>query len=89
MAIELWITDRNLTLVGDPLVGWRSLTCEQRLREPGSGTVTLTAHPEVMSQLQPGNRLVVVRDRQIWMAGPSRSPRSTSGTSSRTPPRAP
>ncbi|MCR8943956.1 siphovirus ReqiPepy6 Gp37-like family protein [Streptomyces sp. OUCMDZ-4982] len=74
MAIELWITDRNLTLVGDPLVGWRSLTCEQRLREPGSGTVTLTAHPEVMAQLQPGNRLVVVRDREIWMAGPLEVP---------------
>ncbi len=74
MAIELWITDRNLSLQGDPLVGWRSLTCEQRLREPGSGTVTLTAHPEVMSQLQPGNRLVVVRDRQIWMAGPLEVP---------------
>ncbi|EYT84016.1 hypothetical protein CF54_03970 [Streptomyces sp. Tu 6176] len=74
MAIDLWITDQNLTVQGDPLAGWRDLTATQKHREPGSGTVTLTAYPEVMAQLRPGNRLVVVRDRQIWMAGPMEVP---------------
>lgn len=74
MAIDLWITDRDLVVQGDPLAGWRDLTAQQHHREPGSGTVTLTAYPDVMAQLQPGNRLVVVRDRQIWMAGPMEIP---------------
>ncbi|MFD7111500.1 siphovirus ReqiPepy6 Gp37-like family protein [Streptomyces microflavus] len=74
MAIDLWITNRNLVVQGDPLTGWRGLSVEQRLREPGSGVVTLTAYPHVMAQLQPGNRLAVVRDREIWMAGPLEVP---------------
>ncbi|MFD9952480.1 Gp37-like protein [[Kitasatospora] papulosa] len=74
MAIELWITDGDLVVQGDPLTGWRGLSAEQRYREPGTGSVTLTAYPSVMQQLQPGNRLVVVRDRQIWMSGPLEAP---------------
>ncbi|MEU8704213.1 hypothetical protein [Streptomyces sp. NPDC048565] len=74
MTIELWITDRNLAVQGDPLTGWRGLSAEQRYREPGAGTVTVTAYPDVMAQLQPGNRLVVVRDQQIWMSGPLEVP---------------
>ncbi|AGK78641.1 hypothetical protein SFUL_3723 [Streptomyces microflavus DSM 40593] len=78
MAIDLWITDRHLVVQGDPLTGWRGLSVEQRLREPGSGVVTLTAYPHVMAQLQPGNRLAVVRDREIWMAGPLEVPQDYS-----------
>ncbi|MFJ3826244.1 siphovirus ReqiPepy6 Gp37-like family protein [Streptomyces nodosus] len=76
MAIELWITDRDLVVQGDPLTGWRDLSAEQRFREPGAGSVTLTAYPEVVEQLQPGNRLVVVRDHQIWMGGPMEMPQA-------------
>ncbi|MEU4920176.1 siphovirus ReqiPepy6 Gp37-like family protein [Streptomyces parvus] len=74
MAIELLVTDGALAVQGDPLAGWRALTAEQRYNEPGAGSVTLTAYPEVMAQLQPGNRLVVIRDRAVWMAGPIEVP---------------
>ncbi|WP_435296510.1 siphovirus ReqiPepy6 Gp37-like family protein [Streptomyces sp. YPW6] len=74
MAIELLVTNSALVVQGDPLAGWRALTAEQRFNEPASGSVRLTAYPEVMAQLQPGNRLVVVRDRQVWMAGPLEVP---------------
>lgn len=70
MAIQLLVTDEALTVQGDPLVDWTSLDCTLKFNEPGSGTVDLIAHPYVMAQLQPGNRLVVVRDGAIWMAGP-------------------
>ncbi|MBK3561082.1 siphovirus ReqiPepy6 Gp37-like family protein [Streptomyces sp. MBT56] len=74
MAIELLVTNSALVVQGDPLAGWRALTAEQRYNEPGSGSVKLTAYPEVMAQLQPGNRLVVIRDRAVWMAGPLEVP---------------
>jgi hypothetical protein len=70
LAIQLLVTDQDLTVQGDPLADWTSLDVTVRFNEPGSGTVTLVAHPYVMEQLQPGNRLVVIRDRSIWMAGP-------------------
>ncbi|MGW1437213.1 siphovirus ReqiPepy6 Gp37-like family protein [Streptomyces griseus] len=74
MAIELLVTNSALAVQGDPLAGWRALTAELRYNEPAAGSVTLTAYPEVMAQLQPGNRLVVIRDRVIWMSGPLEVP---------------
>ncbi|MGW4728842.1 siphovirus ReqiPepy6 Gp37-like family protein [Streptomyces shenzhenensis] len=74
MAITLLITDRNLTVQGDPLTGWTSLDVTTKFNEPAAGTITLPAHPAIMEQLQPGNRLVVVRDGQIWTAGPMEEP---------------
>ncbi|EPD63184.1 siphovirus ReqiPepy6 Gp37-like family protein [Streptomyces sp. HGB0020] len=74
MAVQLLITDKDLAVQGDPLTGWRDLDATLKFNEPGSGTVTLTAYPDVMAQLQPGNRLLVIRDGQIWMAGPMEVP---------------
>ncbi|MBD0837364.1 siphovirus ReqiPepy6 Gp37-like family protein [Streptomyces sp. TRM68416] len=70
MTIQLLVTDENLTVQGDPLADWTSLDATMRFNEPGSGSVDLVAHPYVIAQLQPGNRLVVIRDDDIWMAGP-------------------
>jgi hypothetical protein len=74
VAVQLLITDKDLVVQGDPLTGWRDLDATLKFNEPGSGSVTLTAYPDVMAQLQPGNRLVVIRDGQIWMAGPMEVP---------------
>ncbi|MGW5122960.1 siphovirus ReqiPepy6 Gp37-like family protein [Streptomyces sp. NPDC004069] len=74
MAPQLLITDRNLVVQGDPLTGWRDLDATVKFNEPGSGSVTLTAYPEVMAQLQPGNRLEVIRDNGYWMGGPMEIP---------------
>lgn len=76
--IQLLITDENLAVQGDPLTGWTSLDCTLRFNEPASGTVELPAHPEVMAQLEPGNRLVVIRDGSIWCAGPMEMPQDYS-----------
>lgn len=72
--IQLLITDKNLVAQGDPLDGWSDLSSTLNFNEPASGTVTLPAYPEVMEQLQPGNRLVVMRDGDIWSAGPLEIP---------------
>lgn len=74
MTIHLLITDENLVIQGDPLAGWTNLDASLRFNEPASGTVDLVAHPEVMAQLQPGNRLVVIRDGEVWSAGPLEIP---------------
>lgn len=76
MAITLLVTDKNLVPQGDPLNGWTDLACELNFNEPAAGTVTLPAHPEVVEQLQPGNRLVVIRDSEVWCAGPMESPQA-------------
>lgn len=74
MAVQLLITDRDLVVQGDPLTGWRDLDATVRFNEPGSGSVTLTAYPDVLAQLQPGNRLEVIRDGAYWMGGPMEIP---------------
>ncbi|CAL9665266.1 hypothetical protein SUDANB145_07405 (plasmid) [Streptomyces sp. enrichment culture] len=74
MAIQLLVTDRNLTFLGDPITGWTKLSCDRNFNVPASGSVELPARPEIMSLLQPGNRLVVLRDQGIWCAGPMEEP---------------
>lgn len=74
MSIQLLVTNGALAVQGDPLVDWTNLDATVRFNEPGSGTVTLPAHPSTMAQLQPGNRLVVIRDGEVWMAGPLEVP---------------
>ena len=74
MAVQLLITDRNLVVQGDPLDGWTNLDATKRWNEPASGSVQLPARPEIMAQLQPGARLVVIRDRAVWLAGPLEIP---------------
>ncbi|MDX2681112.1 siphovirus ReqiPepy6 Gp37-like family protein [Streptomyces soliscabiei] len=74
MTIQLLVTDEDLVVQGDPLADWTSVDVTLKFNEPGSGTVDLVAHPYVMAQLQPGNRLAVIRDGAIWMAGPLEIP---------------
>lgn len=78
MAIRLLVTDQALTVQGDPLADWTNLDVTVRFNEPASGSVDLVAHPYVMEQLQPGNRLVVIRDNAIWCSGPMEIPQDFS-----------
>ncbi|MCU8589917.1 siphovirus ReqiPepy6 Gp37-like family protein [Streptomyces sp. A13(2022)] len=89
MAIQLLVTDEDLVPQGDPLAVWGDLDVTTRFNEPASGSVALPAYPEVMEQLQPGNRLAVIRDRSIWCAGPMEIPQDFSygvGTDGEAPP---
>ncbi|MFD5220324.1 siphovirus ReqiPepy6 Gp37-like family protein [Streptomyces tendae] len=74
MTVQLLVTDRNLNFIGDPITGWTKLACDLNFNAPASGSVQLPARPEVMELLQPGNRMVVLRDGEIWCAGPMEEP---------------
>ncbi|ODA69507.1 siphovirus ReqiPepy6 Gp37-like family protein [Streptomyces sp. AVP053U2] len=74
MSIQLLVTDRDLNVLGDPIEGWTKLACDRNHNAPASGSVQVPAWPEVMALLQPGNRMVVVRDGGIWCAGPMEEP---------------
>lgn len=74
MTIQLLVTDRNLNVLGDPLAGWTKVQCDLNFNAPASGQVTLPAWPEYMQLLQPGNRMVLIRDNAIWCAGPLEEP---------------
>ncbi|MET8765463.1 siphovirus ReqiPepy6 Gp37-like family protein [Streptomyces sp. NPDC004658] len=78
MAVQLLVTDRNLVVQGDPLADWSNLDATLSFNEPGSGSVDLVAHAEVMAQLQPGNRMLVIRDGAVWMSGPMEIPQDYS-----------
>ena len=70
MAISLLITDANCEVVGDPIYCWETVDCTLRFNEVSSGQFTAPAHPWIREHLVPGNRIVVIRDKQIFMAGP-------------------
>ncbi|MFE6408532.1 siphovirus ReqiPepy6 Gp37-like family protein [Streptomyces sp. NPDC057837] len=74
MTIQLLVTDRNLNVLGDPLAGWTKASCDLNFNAPASGQVTLPAWPQYMELLQPGNRMVLIRDNAIWCAGPLEEP---------------
>lgn len=55
------ITDRNLTVLGNPITTWTSLDMTLRFNEPGSGLFQAPATPAIRAQLAPGARVVVIR----------------------------
>ena len=71
MQYTLLVTDRNLSVVGDPIVCWISLDVTLRFNEPGSGQAVLPGYPWIRDQLQTGNRIVVIRgpDVRLGLAG--------------------
>jgi len=74
VAIDLLVTDRNLNVLGDPVDGWMDLACDLNYKTPAAGSVAIPARPEYAALLQPGNRIVVIRDGAIWCAGPMEQP---------------
>jgi len=64
------ITDENLNVVGDVIYCWSTLDITLRFNEPSSGILTTPGYGWVRLQMAPGNRVVVIRDRQILIAGP-------------------
>jgi hypothetical protein len=68
------VTDPYLNVVGDPLWKWQTLQASLRWKEPGSGQLVVPADAYVREQLQPGNRIVILRRvlgvQHILIAGP-------------------
>ena len=68
--IRVLITDDQLATLGDPVEGWTSVEVDLRFNEPGGGTIVAPASADLLDRLQPGNRIVVVRDGAVFAAGP-------------------
>lgn len=66
----LLVTDKNLNVVGDPIYCWDSLDVTLRFNEVSTGMFTCPAYPWIREMLAPGNRVVVIRNGQIFAAGP-------------------
>lgn len=64
------ITDKNLVVAGDPIVNWITLDVTLRFNEPSSGLFTVPGHSWVREQFAPGNRVAVIRDGAVLIAGP-------------------
>lgn len=64
------ITDKNLNIVGDPIIDWTSIDVTLRFNEPGSGILTVPGNLNVRSQLEAGTRIVIIRDQETLIAGP-------------------
>jgi hypothetical protein len=72
--ITLLITDGNLNPLGQPITSWQQVDVVLRFNEPATVTVLLPALASYVSLAQPGNRLVVIRDGAILVAGPVEVP---------------
>jgi hypothetical protein len=69
----LLITNRDLEVVGDPIVTWTQVDVTLRLNEPGSGLFVCPAYDWVRSQMVAGNRVVVIRNGEVLISGPIES----------------
>ena len=72
--ITLLFTDGALAPIGQPIVRFISVTVTLNFNAPASVTVTLPALPEYLDVAAPGNRLQVIRDGKILVAGPVEYP---------------
>lgn len=63
-------TDKNLVVLGDPLVNWTSLDVTLRFNEPDSSLLVVPADPWITEQFVPGGRIVIIRNGQVLTAGP-------------------
>ena len=70
MAVTLLVTDRDCAVVGDPIGCWTDIEASIAFNTPGAGTFTATAYPWVRDQIDAAHRVVLIRDKEIFLAGP-------------------
>lgn len=71
MTISLIVTDGNLVPVGDPIATWQKIIATPQFNVAGTGTLTVPATPDVLSQVNADRaRLVVIQDDAYFMGGP-------------------
>lgn len=64
------ITDRNCNYLGDPILCWTEIDVTLRWNEPGSGYFECPGYPWIVDMVSAGNRVVMVRNQQVLIAGP-------------------
>jgi hypothetical protein len=74
----LLVTDRNLNVVGDPIVCWTSIDVTLRFNQPGSCQFVVPGYPWIREQMDTSSRIVCIRSAdpqvgypgEVLMAGP-------------------
>jgi hypothetical protein len=64
------ITDRNMQVVGDPIVAWTAIDVTLKFNEAGSGFFTAPGYDWIRDQVRPGCRAAVLRNGIPLIAGP-------------------
>jgi hypothetical protein len=64
------ITDKNLSVVGDPITVWESIDATLKFNEPDSSMFVVPAYDWIIAQVVAGNRCVLIRNGVILTAGP-------------------
>lgn len=64
------ITDKNLVVLGDPIVCWTSLDITLKFNEPDSAILIAPGYSWIIAQVAGGNRVVVLRNGEVLIAGP-------------------
>ena len=82
MDITILATDRQLQVIGDPITGWTRLEVALRYNEPSAASISLPLSAVSAGQIEPGCRLVVIRDGRVLISGPieRRGPQRWSAT---------
>src|SRR5690606_3520978 len=80
--IKRLATDRQLQVIGDPITGWTRLEVALRYNEPSAASISLPLSAVSAGQIEPGCRLVVIRDGRVLISGPieRRGPQRWSAT---------
>lgn len=67
----LLVTDSQLNVVADPIVEWTAIDVTLKWNEPDSSSFSVPAKPWIREAImQPGRRIVVIREGSILTAGP-------------------
>src|SRR5690606_5312294 len=82
VAIKILATDRQLQVIGDPTTGATRLEVALRYNEPSAASMSLPLPAANTGQIEPGCRLVVIRDGRVLISGPieRRGPQRWSAT---------
>lgn len=67
---QLLVTDKQMQVVGDPIVAWTMIQVTLKFNEPDSGMFTCPGYSWIRDQITPGCRIVVIRDGSVLTAGP-------------------
>jgi hypothetical protein len=67
---QILVTDKNMQVLGDPIVCWTTVQVTLKFNEAGSGSFTVPGYSWIRDQIIPGCRVVIVRDGSVVTSGP-------------------
>jgi hypothetical protein len=73
----LLVTDKNLNVLGDPIMNWQTIDLTLKFNEPGTGQFTVPGYNWIRAQVVSGNRITCIRRvlgvSKVILSGPIES----------------